>query len=103
MEITPEFESALILSNVREFVTDKKKFDECIPENLKDGREYNFLLSGQRNYWLLGKFPLHEKQEDGTVSESPRAIVNIFEITQFIENGLIYTRGKYKILQVVGN
>jgi hypothetical protein len=102
MEIKSEFESALILHNVREFVMDKRKFDECIPENLKEEREYGFLVSGQRNYWLLGKFPLHEKIEDGSVSEDPRAIVNIFEVTHFIDNGQIYTKGKYKILQVVG-
>ena len=102
MEIKADFESALILANVREFVADKKKFDECIPENLKEGREYGFLVPGQRNYWILGKFPLHEKQEDGTVSEDPRAIINIFEVTHFIDNGQIFTKGKYKILQVVG-
>ncbi len=102
MEIKADFESALILHNVQEFVLDKRKFDECIPENLKEGREYSFLVSGQRNYWILGKFPLHEKQSDGSVSEEPRAIINIFEVTHFIDNGLIFTKGKYKILQVVG-
>jgi hypothetical protein len=102
MEIRPEFESALVLHNIREFVMDKRKFDECIPENLKEDREYGFLVPGQRNYWLLGKFPLHEKQEDGSVAEDPRAIINIFEVTHFIDNGQICTRGKYKILQVVG-
>jgi hypothetical protein len=102
MEIKTEFESVLILCNMREFVMDRRKFDECIPENLKEGREYGFLKSGQLNYWILGKFPLHEKLEDGTVSEDPRAIINIFEVTHFIDNGQIFTKGKYKILQVVG-
>jgi len=102
MEIKAEFESALILYNMREFVMDKRKFDECIPENLKEEREYTFLVSGQRNYWLLGKFPLHEKKEDGSVGEDPRAIINIYEVTHFIENKLIWTKGKYKVLQVVG-
>lgn len=106
MEIKTEFESALILCNMREFVMDKRKFDECIPENLKEGREYGFLKSGQLNYWILGKFPLHEKLDPPvggvTVSKDPRAIINIFEVTHFIDNGQIFTKGKYKILQVIG-
>ena len=106
MEIKADFESALVLHNVREFVLDKRKFDECIPENLKEDREYGFLVPGQRNYWLLGKFPLHEKQDPPvggvSVSEDPRAIINIYEVTHFIDNGQIFTKGKYKILQVVG-
>ncbi len=102
MEIKTEFESALILHNMREFVLDKQKFDECIPENMKEDREYGFIVSGQRNYWLLGKFPLHEKGEDGSVAENPRAIINIFEVTHFIDDmGQICTRGKYKILQII--
>ncbi len=102
MQIKPEFESQLVLRNVREFVESKRKFEECIPENMKEGREYAFLVSGQCNYWLFGEFPLYEVREDGVVSENPRALINIFEVTQFLEKGQVFTKGKYHILTVVG-
>ncbi len=98
MQIKPEFESQLVLRNIREFVESKRKFEECIPENMKEGREYGFLVDGQRNYWLFGKFPLYEMREDGAVSENPRALINIFEVTQFIEKGHVFTKGKYSVL-----
>lgn len=100
MEIKPEFESQLVLRNIREFVESKRKFEECIPENLKEGREYGFLVEGQRNYWLFGKFPLYEMRPDGKVSENPRAVIHIFEVTQFLEKGHVFTKGKYEILTV---
>lgn len=102
MNIKPEYESQLVLRNIREFVANKRKFEECIPENMKEGREYSFLVEGQRNYWLFGEFPLYEMREDGVVSENHRALVNIFEVTQFIEKGHVFTKGKYKLLTVIG-
>lgn len=103
MEIKPDFESELALWNIREFVLDKRKFDECIPENLKEGREYSFLLEGQKFFWLFGKFPLIEKNEDGSIETMSRALINIFETTFFLENEKMYTRGKYRILRVAGD
>jgi hypothetical protein len=102
MQIKPEFESQLVLRNVREFVASKRKFEECISENMKEGREYGFLVDGQRNYWLFGEFPLYEMREDGLVNENHRALINIFEVTQFIEKGHVFTSGKYKVLTVIG-
>ena len=101
MQIKPEFESQLVLRNIREFVESKRNFEECIPENMKEGREYGFLVDGQRNYWLFGEFPLYEMKEDGVVAENHRALINIFEVTQFIEKGHVFTKGKYTVLTVI--
>jgi hypothetical protein len=59
-------------------------------------------VDGQRNYWLFGEFPLYEVREDGMISENHRALVHIFEVTQFVEDGRVFTKGKYKILTVAG-
>jgi hypothetical protein len=101
MEIKPEFESELRLYNVREFVKDKRKFDECIPENLKEGREYGFLLPGQKFFGLLGKFPLIEINEDEKKPGVTRATVNLLEVTHFTGDKNVFTKGKYKIVRVM--
>jgi hypothetical protein len=101
MNIKPEFESALVLRNIRDFVKNRRMFEECIPENMKEGREYSFLVEGQCNYWLFGKFPLYEKREDETIPDNPRALVNIFEVTQFIEKGNVFTKGKYIVMSLI--
>jgi len=100
MEISPSFESELNLWNVREFVTDKRKFDECIPENMKEDREYGFLLEGQKFFGLFAKFPLVEIDENNT-QDVTRALVNIFEVTHFLDNEKLYTKGKYRVLRVI--
>lgn len=101
MEIKPEFESELHLYNVREFVKDKRKFDECIPENLKEDREYSFLLPGQKFFGLVGKFPLVEINENEKKPGITRALVSLLEVTHFINEKNVFTKGKYKIVRVV--
>jgi hypothetical protein len=103
MELTPTFESELALWNIREFVTDKKKFDECIPENFKEGREYNFLLEGQKFFGLFAKFPLVEIGGNSNGMNNTRALINIIEVTHFLDNGKLFTKGKYRILRVVSD
>ena len=101
MDIKPEFESEICLHNVREFVADKRKFDECIPENLKEGREYGFLLEGQKFFGLLGKYPLVELKEDGKTPGPTRALINLLEVAHFLGDKNVFTKGRYKILRVM--
>jgi len=101
MEIKPEFESELQMWNVREFVMDRRKFDECIPENLKEGREYAFLLEGQKFFALFPKFPLVEKPEDPKGSSITRGLANLIEVTHFVDNDKVFTKGRYRIIRVI--
>jgi len=71
---------------------------ECIPEQLIHGSIHEFLKEGQRNYWLEGEIPLIET--DGNKLSMPIASILILEATHFIENNKLFTKGKYKIIEV---
>ena len=99
MGIQVEFNPDLALRNISEFQQDRRKQEECIPEPLKPGQIYGFLKKGQRNYWLEGELPLVETTGNQNLSR-PKASVIILEATHFALQGQIYTRGRYKVMEV---
>lgn len=106
MGIAVEFNPDLALRNIAEFKKGKRKKEECIPGNIKVGKVYSFLKKGQRLYWLSedktwskGELPLCETKGEGKFSR-PLASVKILEVTHFINKEEIWTKGKYKIIEV---
>lgn len=99
MGIQVEFNPDLALRNIEEYKKGNRELEECIPEPLEQDKEYLFLKSGQRNYWLQGEIPLLETKGNQELSR-PLASIQILEATHFLENGEIFTRGKYKVMEV---
>jgi hypothetical protein len=100
MGISVEFNPDLALRNFSECEHGNRKKEECLPENLEEGAIYNFLKKDQRNYWLYGEQPLLETRGGGILS-SPQASIVILEVTHFLENEEVYTKGKYKIIKIL--
>lgn len=94
-----EYNPELALRNISEFKSGKRKEDECIPEILEANKTYSFLKSGQRNFWLYSEVPLVETTGIEIVS-NPKASILILEATHYMENNEIYTKGKYKVLEL---
>ena len=99
MGIQVEFNPDLALRDIEEFKKGNRKIEECIPEDLAEGQIYNFLKSGQRNYWLQGELPLLETKGNEVLSR-PLASIRIIEVTHFIDNDKTFTKGKYKVIEV---
>lgn len=99
MGIKVEFNPDLALRDVAEYKKGNRKIEECLPENMEAGKIYNFLKKDQRNYWLNGEIPLIETKGGEKLSR-PRASIQILEATHFIENGEVWTKGKYKVIEV---
>ena len=99
MGIIVEFDPELALRNISEFNVGKRRVEECIPDNLEVDKIYDFLKSDQRNYWLFGEIPLIETKGGGVISR-PVASIILLEITHFVEDGAIFTRGKYRVVEV---
>jgi len=99
MGIQVEFNPDLALRNISEYKNGNRKIEECIPEKLENGKVYPFLKKGQRNYWLFGEVPLLETKGNQKLSR-PKASIIILEATHFIENKEVYTKGKYKVVEV---
>jgi hypothetical protein len=106
MGIKVEFNPDLALRDILEFKKGKRKKEECIPEKLKKGAVYNFLKSGQRIFWLNedkfwgnGQLPLCKTQVNEKLSR-PIASIKILEVTHFLRDKEILTRGKYKVIEV---
>jgi len=99
MGIKVEFNPDLALRHISECHEGNRKEEECIPEDLKVGNIYNFLKQDQRNYYLKGEIPLIETKGNQKLSR-PKASIIILEATHFIDNGKIYTKGKYKVVEV---
>lgn len=97
-----EFNPDLALRNISEYEKGNRRIEECIPENIKEGEIYDFLKKDQRNYWLFGEIPLVETAGGEKLSR-PKAGIMILEATHFVENGGIFTRGKYKVVEVFGD
>lgn len=102
MSIHVEFCPDLAL---RKFGTLEKKADECLPEKLYAGCVYNFLKKGQRNYWLsddkswsYGEMPLCETAGDEKLSR-PIASIKMLEVTHFLQEGEVWTKGRYKVVE----
>lgn len=99
MGIKIEFNPDLALRNISEYKNGNRKIEECIPKNLEIGKTYPFLKKEQRNYWLDGEIPLVETQGNQNLSK-PKASVIIMETTHFKEGDEIYTKGKYKVIEI---
>ena len=106
MGIQVEFNPDLALRDISEYKSGKRKEAECIPENLKAGEVFEFLKSGQRLFWLSesefwggGQIPLCKTNGKEELSR-PLASIKILEATHFLENGEVWTKGKYKVVEV---
>ncbi len=99
MGILVEFNPDLALRNISEFKKKNRKIEECIPENLEAGKIYSFLKMGQRNYWLDGEVPLLETKGNQVLSR-PKASILILETMHVKKGEKIYTKGKYKVIEV---
>jgi len=99
MGIQVEFNPDLALRNISEYKKGNRTIDECVPENIEKGEVYNFLKEGQRNYWLFGEIPLLETKGNQQLSR-PKASIMILEATHFIKDKEVYTKGKYKVIEV---
>ncbi len=100
MGIAVEFNPDLALRDVSQFKEGKRKIEECVPENLEVGKVYDFLKKEQRIYYLKGAVSLIETLPAGGSFSQPRANVNILEVTHFVENGEVCTKGKYEVIEI---
>ncbi len=98
MGISVEFNPDLALRNFSGIKNGRKK-EECLPEKLETGKTYDFLKQGQRNYWLQGEIPLLETKGNQQLSK-PIASIIILESTHFLHNGMPWTKGRYKVVEV---
>ena len=99
MGIRAEFNPDLCLRNISEYKNKKRKSEECIPENLQVGQIYKFLKKGQRFFWLDGEIPLIETKGNEQLSR-PKASITIREATHYKIGSDVYTKGKYKIIEI---
>lgn len=99
MGIPVEFNPDLALRNHSEFEKKNRLEEECIPKKLEKGKIYDFLKKGQRNYWLFGEIPLLETKGNQILSR-PIASIIIIEAIHFLKNNEIYTRGRYRVVDV---
>ncbi|MDD5651501.1 MAG: hypothetical protein PHF86_13990 [Candidatus Nanoarchaeia archaeon] len=100
MGIQVEFNPDLALRNIIHYTEKRRSLEECIPENLKEGEIYNFLKKGQRNYWLYGELPLLQTEGESKLSR-PLASIIILEVTHFLKDEEVYTKGKYKVIKIL--
>jgi len=105
MGIAIEFVPDLAL---RDFGTEGREAEECLPEKLRVGEVYYFLKNGQRNYWLsddpnwgCGQMQLCKTTGDQKLSR-PLASVKVLEVTHFLRDEKVWTRGKYKVVEIFG-
>lgn len=106
MGIKVEFNPDLALRDISENKNGNKKIEECVPEDLEVGKIYEFLKSGQRLFWLSdsefwgnGQIPLCRTNGKEELSR-PLASIKILEVTHFLDQGKIWTKGKYKIVEI---
>lgn len=106
MGINVEFNPDLALRDYSEFEEGNRKEEECIPKDLEPGKEYPFLKKGQRLYWFSddefwskGEMPLFKTQGNQKLSR-PIASIKMIEATHFIESGEVYTKGKYRVIDI---
>lgn len=99
MGIKVESNPDLALRDISEHKNGKRKIEECIPETLEEGEVYDFLKKDQRNYWLHGEIPLIETRGGEKLSR-PRASIQILEATHFLKDKEVWTKGKYKVIEV---
>ena len=97
MGIQIEFNPDLAL---RKFGAEGKTSLECLPEILEEGKTYEFLKKGQRNYWLNGEVPLLETEGNQQLSR-PLASIQILEATHFFDGEMVWTKGKYHLIKII--
>ncbi len=102
MGIQAEYSPDLALRNISEFKAGRRQVGECIPEKLEAGNAHDFLKKGQKLFWLHGEIPLRETQGDQVLSR-PKASVVITEITHFLLSGEVWTKGRYKVVKILGD
>ena len=95
MSIVAEYCPELCL---REFGTIGRQAEECLPEKLEINNMYKFLKKGQRHYWLKGENALRKTEGDEKLSR-PIASIVFLEVTHFIKDGEVWTRGLYKVVE----
>ena len=100
MGIQIEFNPDLALRDISEFKNGNRKIEECIPKPLEEGKVYDFLKLGQRNYYLQGEIPLLETKGNQNLSK-PIASIIIIEATYFLSGDKIFTKGKYKVTKII--
>lgn len=99
MGIQVEFNPDLALRSIIEAAAGRRSPAECIPNDLQPGDTHPFLKKGQRCYWLQGEIPLLETKGNQELSR-PLASIRILEATHFLEDGEIWTRGRYEVVEV---
>ena len=106
MGIKIEFNPDLALRNIEEHKNGNRKIEECIPENLEVGKIYDFLKKDQRLFWFSdspiwgnGQLPLCETGGKEELSR-PLASIKMIEVTHFLVDGEVWTKGKYKVIDV---
>ena len=102
MGIVAEYNPDLALRNFAEFQNGRRKKEECLPEKLVAGKTHAFLKRGQRQYWLQGEIPLVETTGNQQLS-LPLASIIILEVTHFLLDGEVYTKGVYEVVEVFPN
>lgn len=100
MGIAVEFNPDLALRDISEFKEGRRKVEECVPENLEAGKVYDFFKKEQRIYYLLGEVSLIKTTTSGGSFSKARASVDILEVTHFVENGVVCTKGKYRVNEI---
>ncbi len=99
MGIQVEFNPDLALRNIRHFESGERKEEECIPSPLEAGKTYSFLKKDQRLYWLHGEIPLLRTKGDEKLSR-PIASIVIKWAQHFLNDGVVYTKGEYEVIEV---
>ena len=106
MGITVDYNPDLALRDYSEFEKGNRKELECVPKNLEVGKIYNFLKKGQRLYWLSddeywkkGEMPLCKTEGNQKLSR-PIASIKMLEVTHFLDNEEVFTKGKYKVIEI---
>lgn len=106
MGIQVEFNPDLALRNYSEFVAGNRLEEECVPKLLEKERTYGFLKKGQRIYWFnddpewnFGEVPLVETRGNQKLTD-PLASIKILEVTHFLKDGEVWTKGKYKVIDI---
>jgi hypothetical protein len=99
MGISAEYNPDLCLRSFEEFLQGKGVAEECLPRLLDSGKTFPSLKNGQRHYWLENEIPLRITTGNGQLSR-PIASVQIIQVTHFMKDGRVHTRGEYKVVEV---
>jgi hypothetical protein len=99
MGIEIEFNPDICLRDISHFKDGKRKKEECLPESLEAGKFYNFLKKGQRMFWFYGELALLETKGNQQLSR-PLASIKVLEATHFLNEGEVWTKGKYEVVEV---